>query len=100
MQTVLPVQLIASDEFFSHDLIEKQWPTRRPESHAVMRLMIMAADEDENEDRPPPGSPPSIVYDSRRGEHQFELEFSFSSRDDEDSFTPVLLARELLLFDT
>ena len=41
MQTVIPAQLIASDEFFSHVLIEKQWPARRPESHAVMRLMTM-----------------------------------------------------------
>ena len=56
-------------------------------------MPLLAADE--NEDRPPPGSPPSIVYDSRRGEPQFELEFS--SYDDEDSFTPVLLASCLIL---
>ena len=57
----------------------------------------VAADENDEEDRPPPGSPPSIVYGSRRGEHQFELEFL---GDNEESSSPVLLAREPLLFDT
>ena len=56
----------------------------------------VAADE---EDRPPPGSPPSIVYGSRRGEHQFVLEFP-RPHDGEESSSPVLLAREPLLFDT
>ena len=61
----------------------------------------MAADENDEEDRPPPGSPPSIVYGSRRGEHQFELEFPDPSCDNEESSSPVrLLAREPLLFDT
>ena len=55
-----------------------------------------AADE---EDRPPPGSPPSIVYGSRRGEHQFVFEFP-NPRDGEESSSPVLLEREPLLFDT
>ena len=67
----------------------------RPEYIDVPQV---AADE---EDRPPPGSPPSIVYGSRRGEHQFVLEFP-RPRDGEEleSSSPVLLAREPLLFDT
>ena len=59
---------------------------------------VQEADEDDEEDRPPPGSPPSIVYGSRRGEHQFVLEFPHP-HDDEESSSPVLLAREPLLFD-
>ena len=59
----------------------------------------VAADEDDEEDRPPPGSPPSIVYGSRRGEHQFVLEFPHPHEELEFS-SPVLLAREPLLFDT
>ena len=62
-------------------------------------LSTVSADEDDEEDRPPLGSPPSIVYGTRRGEHQFDLEFPDPSRDDESS-SPVLLAREPLLFDT
>ena len=58
----------------------------------------VAAEEDDEEDRPPPGSPPSIVYGSSRGEHRFVLEFQ--SHDGRDSVSPVLLAREPLLFDT
>ena len=58
----------------------------------------VTAEEDDEEDRPPPGSPPSIVYGSSRGEHRFVLEFQ--SHDDRDSVSPVLLAREPLLFDT
>ena len=65
----------------------------RPEYIDVPQV---AADE---EDRPPPGSPPSIVYGSRRGEHQFILEFP-RPHDGEESSSPVLLAREPLLFDT
>ena len=61
-------------------------------------LSTVSADEDDEDDRPPLGSPPSIVYGTRRGEHQFELEFPDPSRDDESS-SPVLLAREPLLFD-
>ena len=59
----------------------------------------VAADEDDEEDRSPPGSPPSIVYGSRRGEHQFVLEFPHPHEEHESS-SPVLLAREPLLFDT
>ena len=60
----------------------------------------VAADEDDEEDRPPPGSPPSIVYGSRRGEHQFVLEFPHPRDGEElESSSPVLLAREPLLFD-
>ena len=68
----------------------------RPEYTAVPQV---AEDEDDGEDRPPPGSPPSVVYGSRRGEHQFILEFPHP-RDGEESSSPVLLAREPLLFDT
>ena len=62
-------------------------------------LPQMAADEDDEEDRPPPGSPPSIVYGSHRGQHQFVLEFPHPHEEHESS-SPVLLAREPLLFDT
>ena len=67
----------------------------RPE---YVEMPQVAGDEDDEEDRPPPGSPPSIVYGSSRGEHRFVLEFP--SHDDRDSVSPVLLAREPLLFDT
>ena len=70
----------------------------RPEYIEVPQV---AADEDDEEDRPPPGSPPSIVYGSRRGEHQFVLEFPRPLNGEElVSSSPVLLAREPLLFDT
>ena len=55
------------------------------------------ADEDDEEDRPYLGSPPSIVYGSHRGEHQFVLEFPHPHEEHESS-SPVLLAREPLLF--
>ena len=58
----------------------------------------MAADEDDEEDRPPV-SPPSHVYGTHRGVNQFVLEFS----DDEletSASTPILLEREPLLFDS
>ena len=54
---------------------------------------------DVDEDRPPPGSPPSIVYGSRRGDHQFVLEFPHYD-EERKSPSPVLLEREPLLFDT
>ena len=62
-----------------------------------------SADEDDKEDRPI-GSPPSIVYGSRRGEHRFVLEFPRTPRDDGQEIellvtSPVLLEREPLLFD-
>ena len=68
----------------------------RPEYIAVPQE---AADEDDEEDRPPLGSPPSVVYGSRRGEHQFVLEFPHPYEQLESS-SPVLLAREPQLFDT
>ena len=64
----------------------------RPE---YTRVPQVAAND---EDRPPPGSPPSIVYGSRRGQHQFVLEFP-RDHDELESSSPVLLAREPLLFD-
>ena len=59
------------------------------------------SNEDDEEDRPLV-SPPSIVYGSCRGEHQFVLEFPAHDVDGEEfeSSSPVLLAREPLLFDT
>ena len=73
----------------------------RPEYIAVPQV---AADEDDGEDRPPPGSPPSVVYSSNRGEHQFILEFPHTSygglEQESSSPGPVLLDREPLLFDT
>ena len=68
----------------------------RPEYIEVPQVEV---DEDDEEDRPPPGSPPSIVYGSRRGQHQFVLEFPYP-RDENESSSPVLLAREPLLSDT
>ena len=67
----------------------------RPEYIEVPQV---SADENDEEDRSPLGSSPSIVYGSHRGEHQFELEFRSSSHDSEEP-SPVLLAREPLLFD-
>ena len=67
----------------------------RPEYIEVSQV---AADDNDEEDRPPLGSPPSIVYGSHRGEHQFVLEFPDLSKENESS-SPVLLAREPLLFD-
>ena len=71
----------------------------RPLYVAVPQVAV--DDEDDEEDRPPPaGSPPSIVYGSRRGEHQFVFEFSHPPHEEDESSSPVLLAREPLLFDT
>ena len=66
-----------------------------------MAVPQVATDEDNEEDHQPspPGSPPSIVYGSRRGEHQFVLEFPHPHEEHESS-SPVLLAREPLMFDT
>ena len=66
----------------------------RPEYIQVPQLV---ADEDDEEERPHSRSPPSIVYDSHRGEHQFFLEFLHD--EDLKSSSPVLIAREPLLFD-
>ena len=65
----------------------------RPE---YIQLPQQVADEEE---RSYLGSPSSIVYGSRRGEHQFVLEFPHPHEDLESS-SPVLLAREPLLFNT
>ena len=67
----------------------------RPEYIAAPQV---AGDVDDEEDKPPPGSPPSVVYGSSREEHRFVLQFQ--SHDGRDSVSPVLLAREPLLFDT
>ena len=49
----------------------------------------VSANEDDEENRPLLGSPPSIVYGSRRGEHQFELVFPDPSCDNEESSSSV-----------
>ena len=83
---------------FDHKKIKRRlgFKDRRPEYIEVPQV---AADEGDEEDRPPPGSPPSIVYGSHRGKHQFVLEFPHPHEELESS-SPVLLAREPLLFDT
>ena len=69
----------------------------RPEYTAVPQV---AADEDDEDDKTPrSASPPSMVYGSSRGEHQFVLEFTLDDQDQE-SLSPVLMEREPLLFDT
>ena len=68
----------------------------RPE---YVQLPQLATDEDDEEKiRPRSGSPPSIVYGSHRGEHQFVLEFPRPNKELESS-SLVLLPREPLLFD-
>ena len=69
----------------------------RPEYIAVPQ--VTADEVDEGENPPRSVSPPSMVYGSSRGEHQFVLEFSLDE-EDEGSLSPVLLKREPLLFDT
>ena len=82
---------------FDHKKIKRRLGFKdRPE---YIELRQVAADENDEEDRPPPGSPPSIVYGSRRGEHQFVLEFP-NPHEELESSSPVLLAKEPLLFDT
>ena len=74
---------------FDHKKIKRRLGFKdRPEYIAVPQVAI---DEDDEENRPPPGSPPSIVYGSHRGEHQFVLEFRHHEL---ESSSPVLLARE------
>ena len=65
----------------------------RPEYIAVTQV---AADEDNEPLRS--ASPPSMVYGSSRGEHQFVLEFSLDDQR-EESLSPILLEREPILFD-
>ena len=66
----------------------------QPEYTAVPQVA-----DDEDEKTPRSGSPPSMVYGSNRGEHQFVLEFTLDDQDQE-SLSPVLIEREPLLFDT
>ena len=70
----------------------------RPENISVPQVTAI---EDNAEEDIPLGSPPSVVYGSRRGVHQFVLEFPRPSNDDQEleSSSPVLLDREPLLFD-
>ena len=69
----------------------------RPEYIAVPQ--VAAGEEDEDDKTPRSASPPSMVYGSSRGEHQFVLEFTLDDQDQE-SLSPVLMEREPLLFDT
>ena len=71
----------------------------RPEYNIIAMPQVTADENNEVDLRSPLGSPPSIVYGSRRGEHQFVLEFPHPHEEHESS-SPVLLAREPLLFDT
>ena len=99
LSLVVCVVIMAMHLWFNFDLkkIKRRLGFRdRIEYIAVPQ---MAANEDDEEDRPPPGSPPSIVYGSHRGQHQFVLEFPHPHEEHESS-SPVLLAREPLLFDT
>ena len=69
----------------------------RPEYSVLPQV---AVDEDDKDDKTPrSASPPSMVYGSSRGEHQFVLEFTLDDQDQE-SLSPVLMEREPLLFDT
>ena len=69
----------------------------RPEYTAVPQV---AADEDYEDDKTlRSASPPSMVYGSSRGEHQFVLELKLDDQDHE-SLSPVLMEREPLLFDS
>ena len=70
----------------------KLWFRDRPDEYSQV-----AADPHHRSS--PPGSPPSIVYGSHRGQHQFVLEFPHPHEENESS-SPVLLAREPLLFET
>ena len=95
---VVCLVIIATHLWWSFDLkkIKRRLGfNARPE---YVLLPLLVADEDNEEGRPYLGSPPSIVYGSHRGEHQFVLEFPHP-RDELESSSPVLLAREPLLFD-
>ena len=72
----------------------------RPKYIAVPQVTADDDDDGENLLLTPLHSPPSVVYGSRRGEHQFVLEFPHLSHDGEEqeSSSPVLLEREPLLF--
>ena len=72
----------------------------QPEYIAVSQV---SANEDGEEDLTRrSASPPSVVYNSRRGRHQFILEIPRSPRDGEEpvSPSPMLVEREPLIFDT
>ena len=99
LSIVVCLVIMATHLWWSFDLKKikrKLGFNARPE-YALLPQSV--ADEDGEEDRPDLGSPPSIVYGSHRGEHQFVLEFPHP-HDELESSSPVLLAREPLLFDT
>ena len=95
---VLCLVTIAVHLWWSFDLKKMKRRLGFKDRREYMQLPQLVADENE-EDFSRLGSPPSIVYGSFRGEHQFVLEFPHP-HDELESSSPVLLAREPLLFDT
>ena len=91
--------LIQIKQIFDLKKIKRRLGFKDQPEYNIISLPQVAGDEDDN--RPPPGSPPSIVYGSRRGEHQFVLEIPrpLYGGEEQESFSPVLLAREPLLFE-
>ena len=76
--------------------IKRKLGFRDRQSYAALS---QEANDDDKVDQPL-GSPSSIVYGSNRGKHQFVLEFPSPRGKDLGPSSPVLLAREPLLFDT
>ena len=79
---------------------------RKPSAHLQDVLTSEEREEEENEScnglSKPLGSPPSHVYGSRRGEHQFDLHFPNNVSGNGglgSSSSPVLREREPLIFD-
>ena len=97
MSLFVSLGIVAMHLWWNFDLkkIKRRIGCKDRSAEYIMAQVV--ADENDEEDRSPIFSSPTIVYSSRRGEHQFELEFSHSG---EEASSPVLLAREPLLFDT
>ena len=82
--------------------VKQKWLRRKSQS---FNFLQSSRDRRSNSSNSlPPGSPPSHVYGSIRGQHQFDLYFpnndSFSSSDMKSPSSPVLREREPLLFST
>ena len=97
MSLFVSLGIVAMHLWWNFDLkkIKRRIGCKDRSAEYIMAQVV--ADENDEKDRSPIFSSPAIVYSSRRGEHQFELEFSHSG---EEASSPVLLAREPLLFDT
>ena len=67
-------------------------------TNLTVSISRLAENDYDDEDRLRPGSPPSVVYGSRRGQHQFVLEIPHGCNS-EESLPSVLLEREPLLYD-